>query len=60
VKDIEGKLTLHYFLHERGYNCFTIPLLTYKEIRQLLDGHKILHTPTIQQRTKELSMEKKR
>jgi len=41
VKGIQSELTLHKFLHKKGYNYFNIPKLTPKEITQLIDGELI-------------------
>ena len=34
-------MSIESFLHSKGYNFFTIPRLSYKEIQQLLDGEKL-------------------
>lgn len=38
---IQSELSIEHFLHGKGYNYFTIPNLSYKEIQQLLDGEKL-------------------
>jgi len=41
VKHIQGDLSLEDFLHSKGYNNFNMNRLTYKEIKQLIDGDMI-------------------
>jgi hypothetical protein len=39
---LHADMSVESFLHSKGYNFFTIPNLTYKEIQQLLDGEKLI------------------
>jgi len=45
AKAIGKALSLHYFLHQEGYNYFNMNKLTYKEIWQLIDGRDAYHNP---------------
>jgi len=34
-------MSVDFFLHKMGYNFFTIPLLSLKEVKQLIDGNQL-------------------
>jgi L-arabinose isomerase len=42
VDNIQKELSVQSFLHSKGYTYFTIPYITYKEIKQLIDGDIII------------------
>ena len=42
AKEMTAELSMQYFLHDRGYTYFNINALTYKQINQLIDGHRVV------------------
>ena len=43
INELHKRLGTDAYLHKLGYTFFTIPKLTYKEIKQLIDGDKVLN-----------------
>lgn len=41
LDSMQGELKLSDLLHECGYTFLTIPKLTYKETKQIIDGYSL-------------------
>ena len=39
---MSGELGVQYFLHKAGYTYFNMNRLTYKQIRQITDGFRVV------------------